>query len=113
VPVGVAYGSDTARVMQILIDVANKHPQVMNNYPGIPDPRVLFLGFGESSLDFELRCFIRDVDRRLQTRSDLYLAIDAAFREAGIEIPFPQRDLHFRNAPPAGTVSSAARPPET
>jgi potassium-dependent mechanosensitive channel len=113
VPVGVAYGSDTARVMQILVDVANKHPQVMNNYPGIPDPRALFLGFGGSSLDFELRCFIRDVDRRLLTLSDLNLAIDAAFREAGIEIPFPQRDLHFRNVPPGGTVTPAARPPET
>ena len=113
VPVGVAYGSDTARVMQIMVDVANKHPQVMNNYPGIPDPRVLFFGFGDSSLDFELRCVIRDVDKRLQTRSDLFLAIDAAFREAGIEIPFPQRDLHFRNGPPEGTVTPAARPPET
>jgi potassium efflux system protein len=113
VPVGVAYGSDTARVMQIMVDVANKHPQVMNNYPGIPDPRVLFLGFGDSSLDFELRCVIRDVDKRLQTRSDLFLGIDAAFREAGIEIPFPQRDLHFRNGPPAGTVTPADRPPET
>ena len=113
VPVGVAYGSDTTRVMQILVDAANKHPQVMNNYPGIPEPRVLFIGFGDSSLDFELRCVIRDVDRRLQTRSDLYLTIDTAFREAGIEIPFPQRDLHFRNALPAETVTPAARPPET
>ena len=113
VPLGVAYGSDTTRVMQILVDAANKHPQVMNNYPGIPEPRVLFIGFGDSSLDFELRCVIRDVDRRLQTRSDLYLAIDTAFREAGIEIPFPQRDLHFRNALPAETVTPAARPPET
>jgi small-conductance mechanosensitive channel len=112
-PVGVAYGSDTARVMQILVEVANKHPQVIINYPGIPDPRVLFLGFGDSSLDFELRCFIRDVDRRLVTLSDLNLAIDAAFREAGIEIPFPQRDLHFRNSPPAGTESPATRPPGT
>jgi len=112
VPVGVAYGSDTAKVMQILVDVANKHPQVMNNYPGIPEPKALFLGFGESSLDFELRCFIRDVDRRLQTRSDLNLAIDAAFREAGIEIPFPQRDLHFRNAPPSGPVTPAGKPPD-
>jgi potassium-dependent mechanosensitive channel len=112
VPVGVAYGSDIARVMQILVDLANKHPQVINNYPGIPEPRVLFLGFGDSSLDFELRCFIRDVDRRLQTRSDLYVAIDAAFREAGIEIPFPQRDLHFRNAPPAGAVTPASKPPD-
>jgi potassium efflux system protein len=112
VPVGVAYGSDTAKVMQILVEVANRHPQVMNNYPGIPEPRALFLGFGESSLDFELRCFIRDVDRRLQTRSDLNLAIDAAFREAGIEIPFPQRDLHFRSAPPPGVVTSSGKPPD-
>jgi len=112
VPVGVAYGSDTARVMQILVEVANKHPQVMNNYPGIPDPKALFLGFGDSSLDFELRCFIRDVDRRLQTRSDLNLAIDAAFREAGIEIPFPQRDLHFRNVPPSVTKAPAGKPPD-
>jgi potassium efflux system protein len=112
VPVGVAYGSDTARVMQILVEVANKNPQVMNNYPGIPDPKALFLGFGDSSLDFELRCFIRDVDRRLQARSDLNLAIDAAFREAGIEIPFPQRDLHFRNVPPSGTKVPAGKPPD-
>ena len=112
VPVGVAYGSDTAKVIQILIDVANKHPQVMNNYPGVPEPRVLFLGFGESSLDFELRCIIRDVDRRLSTRSELNLAIDAAFREAGIEIPFPQRDLHFRNGPPEGAKTPAGKPPD-
>jgi potassium efflux system protein len=112
VPVGVAYGSDTAKVMQILVDLANKHPLVMNNYPGIPEPRVLFLGFGDSSLNFELRCFVRDVDRRLVTLSDLNLAIDAAFREAGIEIPFPQRDLHFRNAPPSGAVTPAGKPPD-
>jgi potassium efflux system protein len=112
VPVGVAYGSDTARVMEILVDVANKHPLVITNYPGIGGPRALFRGFGESSLDFELRCFIRDVDKRLLTLSDLNLAIDAAFREAGIEIPFPQRDLHFRNAAPSGTPVSPGKPPD-
>jgi potassium efflux system protein len=52
------------------------------------------------------------VDRRLQARSDLNLAIDAAFREAGIEIPFPQRDLHFRNAPPSGATTPAGKPPD-
>jgi small-conductance mechanosensitive channel len=107
VPVGVAYGSDTARVMQILADVANKHPLVMNNYPGIPEPRALFRGFGDSALNFELTCFIRDVDKRGLTQSDLLLAIDAAFREAGIEIPFPQRDVHFRNTPPSGTMPAS------
>jgi potassium efflux system protein len=112
VPVGVAYGSDTARVMQILADVANKHALVMNNYPGIPEPRALFRGFGDSALNFELTCFIRDVDKRGLTQSDLLLAIDAAFREAGIEIPFPQRDVHFRNAPPSGAPVSPGKPPE-
>ena len=112
VPVGVAYGSDTARVMEILLDVANKHPLVITNYPGVGQPRALFRAFGDSSLDFELRCFIRDVDKRLVTISDLNLAIDAAFREAGIEIPFPQRDLHFRNGAPSGVPASAATPPD-
>jgi len=112
VPVGVAYGSDTARVMEILLDVANKHPLVITNYPGVGQPRALFRAFGDSSLDFELRCFIRDVDKRLATISDLNLAIDAAFREAGIEIPFPQRDLHFRNGAPSGVPASAATPPD-
>ena len=108
----VAYGSDTARVMEILMDVANKHPLVITNYPGVGQPRALFRAFGDSSLDFELRCFIRDVDKRLATISDLNLAIDAAFREAGIEIPFPQRDLHFRNGAPSGVPASAATPPD-
>jgi potassium efflux system protein len=112
VPVGVAYGSDTARVMEILVDVAHKHPLVITHYPGVGQPRALFRGFGDSSLDFELRCFIRDVDSRLVTISDLNLAIDAAFREAGIEIPFPQRDVHFRNGPPSRAAVSPGTPPD-
>jgi potassium efflux system protein len=72
---------------------------------------VLFRAFGDSSLDFELRCFIRDVDKRLITISDLNLAIDAAFREAGIEIPFPQRDVHFRNGPLPDTQAAPGEPP--
>jgi potassium efflux system protein len=111
VPVGVAYGSDTARVTQILLDLASKHPLVITNYPGVGQPRVLFRAFGDSSLDFELRCFIRDVDKRLITISDLNLAIDAAFREAGIESPFPQRDVHFRNGPLPDTQAAPGEPP--
>ena len=98
IPVGVAYGSDTQKVKSILEKVAIEHPRVVND-GSTPKPRVLFRGFGESSLDFELRCFIQDIDERLQVVSDLNFAIDAAFRENGIEIPFPQRDVHVRDLP--------------
>ncbi|WP_459943024.1 mechanosensitive ion channel domain-containing protein [Deferrisoma palaeochoriense] len=92
VPVGVAYGSDVEKVMEILREVADEHPQVRRD----PPPQVLFLAFGESSLDFELRVWVGDVDDRLRVRSELHRAIDRKFREAGVEIPFPQRDLHVR-----------------
>jgi small-conductance mechanosensitive channel len=59
-------------------------------------PLVLFREFGDSALLFELRCFIRQIDRRLSTISDMNIAIDQAFRAAGISIPFPQRDVYLR-----------------
>jgi potassium efflux system protein len=99
VPVGVAYGSDTQRVKEILLKVAQEHPDVITNKPSM-EPFVLFFGFGDSSLNFELRVFIKNIDRRLRVISDLNFAIDAAFREAGIEIPFPQRDVHIRSGSP-------------
>ncbi|HDK03784.1 MAG TPA: mechanosensitive ion channel family protein, partial [Gammaproteobacteria bacterium] len=102
VPVGVAYGSDTALVKELLLEVAKAHPAVL---PGghVPAPIVLFLGFGDSALNFELRCFIRNVDRRIGVLSDLNFAVDAVFRAHDVEIPFPQRDLHVRDwQPPPG-----------
>ena len=60
----------------------------------------MFRRFGDSSLDFELRCFIRNVDQRLATLSELNFAIEKALREANIQIPFPQRDLHLRSVDP-------------
>ncbi|GMR18290.1 MAG: hypothetical protein BMS9Abin33_0696 [Gammaproteobacteria bacterium] len=96
--VSVAYGSDTAKVRDILFKIAHDHPEIIKD-SSVPEPRVLFMQFGESSLDFELRCYIRNIDRRLRVTSDINFAIDAAFREAGIEIPFPQRDLHIKNWP--------------
>ena len=107
VPVGVAYGSDTQKVKEVLERVAREHPKVITNGT-YPDPKVLFLGFGDSALNFELRCFVRNIDERLTVISDLNFAIDAAFREAGIEIPFPQRDLHVRTLPPGIAPPSAA-----
>ena len=99
VPVGVAYGSDTQKVKDILLEVAENNPQVMqkNNFFNIPEPVVLFTAFGSSSLDFELRCFVRDVKKRRLAQSEINFEIDRLFRENDIEIPFPQRDLHIRS----------------
>jgi len=98
IPVGVAYGSDTDKVREILEQIARENPAVITNGQQ-PDPYVLFMGFGASSLDFELRCYLKDVDRRMRIISELNFAIDKAFREANIEIPFPQRDLHVKDWP--------------
>ena len=98
IPVGVAYGSDTEKVRDILMSVAEENPNVVKT-GSFPPPRVLFRAFGDSSLDFELRVFLHNVDNRLSVVSELNFAIDKAFREAGIEIPFPQRDLHIKSMP--------------
>jgi small-conductance mechanosensitive channel len=93
IPVGVAYGSDVPLVMEILMECANENSMVAKTFT----PQVLFLSFGESSLDFELRVWVLDADHRLKAKSELHQAIDRRFREANIEIAFPQRDLHLRS----------------
>jgi potassium efflux system protein len=107
IPIGVAYGSDTGLVERILLEVANAHPDVIKNNPEY-SARVVFMDFGESSLDFQLRAYVPDVDRRLRISSDLRFAIDRAFRANGIEIPFPQRDLHIRSGSFASGPAQAA-----
>jgi potassium efflux system protein len=96
VPVGVAYGSDTARVKDILLEIVNNHDEIIKGNPSLPEPGVLFIGFGDSALNFEVRAIVRNIEQRWNVISDINFAIDAAFREHGIEIPFPQRDLNFR-----------------
>ncbi|MDY7024255.1 MAG: mechanosensitive ion channel [Cyanobacteriota bacterium] len=91
-PVGVAYGSEIDKVRQSLLDIAKANPDIL----GMPSPQVLFKGFGDSSLDFELRVWISKPSRHVIIRSNLYYQIDAIFRQRHIEIPFPQRDLHVR-----------------
>jgi small-conductance mechanosensitive channel len=98
VPVGVAYGSDTEKVRDLLLEIVQAHPEVITDGTS-PTPRVLFLQFGDSSLNFEVRCHIRNIDMRRIVISDLNFAIDKAFREHGVEIPFPQRDVHIRDWP--------------
>ncbi len=88
VNVGVAYGSDVERVLELLVAVARAHPSVLDD----PEPVALFCGFGDSSLDFELRCWTTEWFQRV--RSEVAVGIDRALVEAGIEIPFPQRDVH-------------------
>jgi small-conductance mechanosensitive channel/uncharacterized protein YndB with AHSA1/START domain len=98
VRVGVAYGSDVEKVREILEAVAHDHPEVITDGRA-PAPRALFMGFGDSSLDFELRIRISRIERRFSVHSDLNFSIDQAFREADITIPFPQRDLHLISYP--------------
>ena len=93
ITVGVAYGSDVPLVMETLIACAKSNSKVAK----IPASQVLFLSFGESSLDFELRVWVWDADHRLEVKSELHQEIDRSFREAKIEIAFPQRDLHLRS----------------
>ncbi|MGA2329631.1 MAG: mechanosensitive ion channel domain-containing protein [Bryobacteraceae bacterium] len=93
-PVGVSYGSQPERVREILETVASAHPDVLPD----PPPETLFVAFGDSSLNFELRVWTRNqVQTPKRLISDLYFAIFRRFREEGIEIPFPQRDLHLRS----------------
>jgi len=94
VPVGVSYSADPKQVEKLLLDVAKNNPDVIQSNP----TQVWFTEFGDSSLNFELLVWtdVRSVGA-LKLRSDLYYAIFEALAEAGIEIPFPQRDLHIRS----------------
>lgn len=94
--VDVAYGSDTALVRKLLLDTAKSHPAVVTD-GSAPEPLVLHLGFGDNALHMELRCFIKDIMEKYFVMSDLYFAIDEALRKNGIEIPFPQRDVHVKS----------------
>jgi small-conductance mechanosensitive channel len=109
IPVGVSYASRPEQVRDLLLEVARRHPDVLAD----PAPEVIFEAFGDSSLNFRLRVFsVNQVQTPLKLKSELYFSIFRIFAEHGIEIPFPQRDLHLRSlAAPislTGATSSAA-----
>jgi small-conductance mechanosensitive channel len=93
IPVGVAYGSNLTIVRGALIDAAKEHPDVLAE----PSPKIFFMGLGENSLDFNLMVWIDEPRKQLRIKSDIYFRIEAILRHRGVEIPFPQRDLHVRS----------------
>ncbi len=96
IDVGVAYGTPPERVRELLLQVASEHPEVLK----APEPVALFTGFGDSALDFQLQVGTA-ADVWTRVASEVRTAIDRVLGEAGIAIPFPQRDLHLISVDPA------------
>ncbi len=102
--VGISYGSDTERAREILLQAANSHPLILQDPPSV----ATFEGFGDSALNMVLRAYLPTLDNRLEVIHQLHTSINIAFRAEGIEIPFPQRDLHVRTT--AGALGLAIDP---
>ena len=103
IKIGASYDSDPRKVHRVLTEIAEAHPTILKN----PAPMAIFTGFGDSSLDFEIRFFLADVMTQLAIQNDIRFAIFERFKEEGIAIPFPQRDLHLRTG---GMAQNAAKP---
>src|SRR5437773_609152 len=96
VDVGVSYESDLETVIRSLMEVAAEHPEVLKN----PAPDVLHSGFGDSAWNMRLRIWLEHPRRHPEVQSDINCAIVRKFQQNGVEIPFPQRDLHVRSPVP-------------
>ncbi len=106
VPIGVAYGSDVDLVRTILLEIAANNDEVIND-GSAPKPLVLFLAFGDNSLNFELRCHLANIDKQLLVKSAINYQIERTFREHKISMPFPQRDLYIKEFPTANHPAAA------
>lgn len=93
IPVGIAYGSDIELAHKIMIDTVSSMPMVLTD----PEPSVLLVGFGDSSLNFSIRVYVSELGDRMPVTHDLHIRLEKALREHKIEIPFPQRDIHVRS----------------
>jgi small-conductance mechanosensitive channel len=102
VDVGVSYGSDLETVLRTLKEIATQHGEILQ----VPAPEVLHMGFGDSAWNMRLRVWISRPQHHLQIRSEVNCAIVKKFRDNGIEIPFPQRDLHVRSPLPVPYVQA-------
>ena len=104
VPIGIAYGADPQQALTVMETTVRENPLILKD----PTPAVLFIGFGDSALNFELRVFVKNLGDSVAVRHQLHLALERALREAGIEIPFPQRDVHLRSV--TAEAAEALRP---
>ena len=101
IPIGVAYGTDTRRALALAREIVEGHPQVLRE----PKPLLTFEGFGDSSLNLFVRCYLESLEFRLDTLTELHTQIHERFRQEGIEIAFPQLDVHWKNPPPPSRPS--------
>jgi potassium efflux system protein len=108
VAVGVAYGTDPGKVLALLMEVTKSTPGVADDI----EPTVLFVGFGASSLDFAIRAWTHEFSDWVRIRSDLTVRVHDALVAAGIEIPFPQQDLHLRSVSAEAGAALATRGPQ-
>ncbi len=107
--VGVGYNSDPEKVRAILLEAARAHPQVLQK----PAPDVIFANYGDNSINFTLRIWTEErAHTPMVLKSDLYFDLFRRFGEAGIELPFPQRDLHLRSSDVPLVFGGAAAPPD-
>ena len=106
VNIGVAYGSNPRKVLDLLMEVTVATPGIATQ----PEPTVLFVGFGASSLDFSVRAWTNNFGDWVKTRSELNVRVYDALQAAGIEIPFPQQDVHVRSVAPAAGAALAGLP---
>jgi potassium-dependent mechanosensitive channel len=104
IQVGVSYSTNPTRACQLLKEICLSHPNVLRE----PEPTAFFEQFGDSTLDLKARIFLANLDQRLPTKHDLQTEIKRRFEQEGIEISFPQRDLHIRSMP--GTLLPAIVP---
>jgi potassium-dependent mechanosensitive channel len=110
-PVGIAYGSDIRQAQDILLDIARSQPEVLTD----PEPVAIFELFGDSALNFSLRLFLPHPELRLEMTHRINTLIHDRFVAAGIQIPYPQRDLHLRSIDPSiriGNTPAATMPGE-